>query len=123
MTPITPEVTDIEQKVASVFNSPAFHNHLRTWTFVVLAAFLIGFLYVHESNANAAKNALADQVVKQGQVQQASIDKQLQSIHEDTKNQVQAIQQQIHQVQTVQQAIASLKQSSPAPITITPLIT
>ncbi|WP_433963647.1 hypothetical protein [Tunturiibacter gelidiferens] len=109
--------------VTSIFSSSIFHDHIRTWTFVILAASTVGFLYVHESNANAARNALASQAVQQGQVQQATIDKQIQAIHADTQTQVAAIQQQIQAVQTVQQAIAALKQASPAPITITPLIT
>lgn len=122
MSQITTEVTAAED-VQSFFSSPAFHNHVRTWTFVILALFLIGFLYVHESNANAVKTALADQIVQQGQQQQASIDKQIAVLHNDTKVQVQQIQQQIQQVQTVAQAIAAIKQTSPAPITITPIVT
>jgi hypothetical protein len=109
-------------EATSFFNSPAFHNHIRTWTFVILAIFLMGFLYVHESNANAAKNALADQITKQGETQQANIDKQISALHDDTKAQVQQLQVQITQVQTVAQAIASIKSNIP-PVTITPIVT
>lgn len=106
----------------SFWNSPIFHNHIRTWTFVILALCLVGYLFVHESNTNAAQAAVATQVLNQGTAQKADLDKQIQAIHDDTKVQVAAIQSQINQVQTVAQAITSLKQTIP-PVTITPIIT
>lgn len=119
---ITTEVTAVEEDVKSFFNSPIFHNHVRTWTFVILAAFLIGFLYVHESNAAASQTALVDQMVTQQSTVQSNLDKQIQALHDDTKTQVAQIQQQLQETQTVAQAIAAIKTNIP-PVTITPIVT
>ena len=120
------DVTAATTEVTSFFNSSVFHNHIRTWTFVVLAFFVVGFMFVHESNANAAKNALADQITKQAQVQQENIDKQITALHQDTQTQVAQLQAQVNQTQTVAQAIAAIK-SNPAPnvppIVINPIVT
>src|ERR1035441_8135940 len=83
------DATVAVQQVESFFSSAAFHNHIRTWTFVVLAIFLMGFLYVHESNSNAANTAVAVQIDKSTKETQANLDKQIQAIHDDTKSQVQ----------------------------------
>jgi hypothetical protein len=112
----------IVTETESFFNSPVFHNHIRTWMFVILAFFIMGFLYVHESNANAAKNALAAQIEKQGAAEQAHIDAQIAAVHNDTATQVKQIQAQIDQTQTVAQAIAAIRTNVP-PVTITPIIT
>jgi hypothetical protein len=99
-----------------------FLAHVKTWTFVILAIALIGFLYVHESNSNAAANAQAAEVVKQGATAQANIDKQITALHEDTKTQVAAIAQQRNAALSVAQTIAAIKLNVP-PVTITPIIT
>jgi apolipoprotein N-acyltransferase len=84
----------------------SFHNHVRTWVLVILTVAIVAFIYIHERDVNAAANQQAADVVKQGAATQANIDKQISALHEDTKTQVQAIQQQIQQAQTVAQTIA-----------------
>jgi hypothetical protein len=66
-TPTTPAVTPATSTptAPSFFSSSVFHNHVRTWVFVILSIALVGFLYVHESNAIAAANAQAAEVIKQ----------------------------------------------------------
>lgn len=119
---IETEATSAVQKTESFFNSSAFHNHIRTWTFVLLALVAVVFLYVHESNVTAAQNALAQQIISEQTAQQQNIDKQIQALHADTQSQVQEIQKQIQQAQTVAQAIATIKASIP-PVSITPIVT
>lgn len=119
---IKASVTTVEKDTESFFSSPIFLDHIRTWVFVLLAIGLGVFLYVHESNSVAASNAQAAEVIKEGTATQAGIDKQISAIHEDTKTQVAAIQQQIQQVQTVAQTIAAIKANVP-PVTINPIVT
>jgi len=105
----------------SFWASPIFHQNLRTWAIVLGIALIVGFIFVHESNSNAAQQALVKQVLDQGNAQKADIDKQIATNNDTTKQQIAVIQQQIQQVQTVAQAIASLKQTVPQ-ITVTPII-
>jgi hypothetical protein len=122
---LSTEAATVVRDTESFFNSSAFHNHIRTWTFVVLALFVMGFLYVHESNSRAANVAVAAQIEQQGKEQRADLTNQITAIQADTKNQVQALQQQMQQVQTVSQAIASIQKNAPAnqpPIVINPIV-
>jgi hypothetical protein len=122
--PIEDFVSSVKSASSTVATdtASAFHNHIRTWTFVILAAALIGFLFIHESDSNAAANQQAADVVKQGATTQANIDKQITALHEDTKAQVQAIQAQSQQALSVAQTIAAIKANVP-PVTITPIVT
>jgi hypothetical protein len=126
-TPTTHVTIPIEDFVSSIKAASStvatdFLAHVRTWTFVILAVALVSFLYIHESNANAAANQQATDVVKQGAVTQANIDKQITALHEDTKTQVQAIQAQSQQALSVAQTIAAIRVNVP-PVTITPIVT
>lgn len=105
----------------SFWASPVFHQNLRTWAIILGIVLVVGFIFVHESNSNAAQQALVKQVLDQGNAQKADIDKQISASQATTNQQIAVIAQQIQQVQTVAQAIASLKQTVPQ-ITVTPII-
>lgn len=132
-TPISQEAASAQKdiqaaatEVTSFFNSAAFHNHIRSWTFVILAIFVMGFLYVHESNSNAANTAVAVQIDKSTKQTQESLDKQIAVIRDDSKAQVQVLQQQQTQIQTVAQAVGAIRNSGPAnmpPIIVNPIVT
>lgn len=105
----------------SFWASPVFHANARTIAIILGIAFVVGFIFIHESNSNAAQQAIVQQVLVQGNAQKADLDKQITANQESTKQQIAVIQQQIQQVQTIAQAIASLKQTVPQ-ITVTPII-
>ena len=120
------DATAAVQQVESFFSSAAFHNHIRTWTFVVLAIFVMGFLYIHESNSNAANTAVAVQIDKSTKETQANLDKQIAVIANSTASQVQQLQAQQAQIQTVAQAMAAIRNNGPAnmpPIVVNPIVT
>jgi hypothetical protein len=101
---------------------PTFHLSVLTWTIVVAVVAVIAFLFVHESNQNAIAAAQAKQAIETAKTQTESINAQIQAIHEDTAKQVAAIQTQMSQVNTVAQAIASIKTTVPS-VTLTPIVT
>lgn len=115
---VTQAATTVQTAATSFWNSPAFHNHIRTWTLVIVALFVIGFIFVHESNSNAAANATATLIVQQGTQQQAAIKEQIAASDASTKQQVAVVNQQMQQNQqqnqTVIQTLMMLKAAVPA---------
>jgi hypothetical protein len=110
--PLQAVAGQVADNTKSFFHSDVFHNHIRSWTFVVLAIFLMSFLWVHESNSNTASNATAAAVLKQGQETQAALTKQIDSVKSDTASKVAVIQAQADSTRTVAQAIAALRTAS-----------
>jgi hypothetical protein len=114
---VTQTAASIQTAATSFWNSPALHNHIRTWTIVIVALFAIGFIFVHESNSNAVANANATLIVQQGAQQQAALKEQIAAVNESTKQQVAVVtaqmQQNQQQNQTVLQTLAMIKSSAP----------
>lgn len=109
-------------KLKAVINSPSFHNHLRTWTIVFGIAATVGLLYLHGSRQEAAQEATAAQIVRDGQATQSQIKTQIDAVRKDTAAQVADIQSQVAQVKTVAQAIASIKSVAPT-VQVQPIVT